>query len=149
MARVERTALLAFDAAQMLALVQDVAHYPQFLPGCTSAVVENSEGAFVRARLGFRVKGLSDQFATENETSAQEDGSLFLKVRLLEGPFKRLDGEWRFLPLAERACKISLVVELDFGLRALELLLGSQMERAVSGVIDAFKMRAEALYGKA
>lgn len=148
MARVERTALLAFDAAQMLALVQDVVHYPQFLPGCTSAVIEQSELSRVRARLGFRVKGLTDQFATENVVSRQDDGSLLLKMRLLEGPFKRLDGEWRFLPLAEQACKISLVVELDFGLRALESLLASQMERAVSAVIEAFKTRAEALYGK-
>ncbi|MDP3858953.1 MAG: SRPBCC family protein [Stagnimonas sp.] len=148
MARVERSALLAFQPAQLLALVQDVARYPEFLPGCISASIEPGEGELVRARLGFRIKGLSDSFATENQALIGEDGVHGLRMRLVQGPFRRLSGEWRFLPLGEGASKASLAVDLDFGLRALESLFGSQMEQAVAGVIAAFKARAEALYGR-
>lgn len=148
MARVERSALLAFEPAQLLALVEDVERYPEFLPGCTSAAVEQRQGALVHARLGFRISGLSDSFATENLSRVEDDGAHALRMRLLRGPFRQLNGEWRFQPLGEGASKASLRVELDFGPRALESLFGSQMERAVSGVIAAFKARAEAIYGR-
>lgn len=147
MARVERSALLAFDPAQLLALVEDVERYPEFLPGCSSALIEQREGETVRARLGFRIKGLSDSFATENLTVTSEDGVRSLRMRLVQGPFKRLSGEWRFQPLGEGASKASLAVELEFGVLALERLFGKQMDQAVGNVIAAFKARAEALYG--
>ena len=147
MARVERTALLAFDADRLLALVEDVERYPEFLPGCTAAAVEQRDGDRVRARLGFRIKGLADSFATENETRLGEDGVRSLRMRLVQGPFRSLAGEWRFQPLGEGACKVSLGVDLDFGVRALEALFGKQIEQAVAGVIAAFKARAEALHG--
>lgn len=148
MARVERSALLAFDPAQLLALVEDVERYPEFLPGCTSAVVEQRDGERVRARLGFRIKGLSDSFATENEARDEGDGVRRLRMRLVRGPFRRLDGEWCFQPLGAGASKASLAVDLDFGPRALESLFGKQMDQAVAGVIAAFKARAEAIYGR-
>lgn len=148
MARVERSALLAFEPAQLLTLVEDVERYPEFLPGCTSAAIERREGARVHACLGFRVSGLSDSFATENHSLIEDSGACTLRMRLLRGPFRQLSGEWRFLPLGVGASKASLRVELDFGPRALESLFGSQMERAVAGVIAAFKARAEAVYGR-
>lgn len=148
MARVERSALLAFDASRLLALVEDVERYPEFLPGCTAATVEQRDGACVRARLGFRIKGLADSFATENQTSLGDDGIHRLRMRLLQGPFRSLSGEWRFQPLGEGACKVSLAVDLDFGVRALEALFGKQLDQAVTGVIAAFKARAEALHGR-
>jgi len=148
MARVERSALLAFDPAQLLALVEDVERYPEFLPGCSSAAVEQRAGDTVRARLGFRLKGLSDSFATENQSLSGEDGVRCLRMRLVQGPFKKLSGEWRFQPLGEGASKVSLAVDLEFGVLALERLFGKQMEQAVTNVIAAFKARAEALYGR-
>lgn len=149
MARVERSALLSFDPEQLMALVQDVERYPEFLPGCSSAAVERREGDTVRARLGFRIKGLSDSFATENQSLTGEDGVRSLRMRLVQGPFRKLSGEWRFQPLGEGASKVSLAVDLEFGALALESLFGKQMEQAVAGVIAAFKARAEALYGRA
>ena len=148
MARVERTALLAFDAARLLALVEDIERYPEFLPGCTTAAIEQREGGRVRARLGFRIKGLTDSFATENETRLGADGVHTLRMRLVQGPFRSLAGEWRLQSLGEGACKVSLAVDLDFGVRALEALFGKQIEQAVTGVIAAFKARAEALHGR-
>ena len=146
---VERSALLPFAAPQLLALVQDVAAYPAFLPGCTAARVVAEQGAVTEAELAFRLAGLNDQFATENTVSLAENGAQQLRMRLVRGPFKSLLGEWQFTPLGEAGCKVSLKVQLDFGPKLLQGLLGGQMEKAVSGVIAAFKARAEALYGRA
>jgi len=140
----ERSTLLKYSAQDMFTLVGDVEAYPQFLPGCVSARVEHVEGPQVRARLGFRVKGLSDSFATENRLDDNR-----IHMRLLDGPFRQLDGHWLFLPLTDTACKVSLQLSLEFGNRLMEVTLAPWIDRAVNGVMDAFRLRADALYGKA
>ncbi len=134
--------LLRYSAGDMYALVKDIEAYPRFLPGCVTAVVEQDEGERVRARLGFRVKGLSDTFATENRLEAGR-----IEMRLLEGPFRALTGQWDFIPLTERGCKVGLLINLDFGNRLLESTLAPLLDRAVGEVIDAFRVRAGELYG--
>jgi ribosome-associated toxin RatA of RatAB toxin-antitoxin module len=143
MATLERSALLRFPAEAMYRLVGDIEAYPQFLPGCTAAAIEICEGERVRARLSFRVRGLSDSFATENLLEA----GTRIRMRLVDGPFRQLVGAWEFLPLDERACKVTLKLSLEFGNRVLEATLGPWLDRAVNGVMDAFRRRAEALYG--
>ena len=144
MAQLERSALLRFPAAAMYELVADVEAYPAFLPGCVAATVERREGDLVRARLGFNVKGLKDSFATENRL---QPGSS-IRMRLVDGPFRQLDGVWEFLPLGEDACKVTLKLSLDFGSRVLEGTLSPWIDRAVSGLMEAFRRRAEALHGR-
>src|SRR3546814_2197062 len=113
----------------MFTLVGNIEAYPQFLPGCVSARVEHVEGPQVRARLGFRVKGLTDSFATENHL----DDNL-ISMRLLDGPFRRLDGNWHFTPLGDTACKVSLQLSLEFGNRLMEMTLTPWIDRAVNNV---------------
>ena len=144
MAKLERSALLTFSADELYRLVADIESYPQFLPGCVSAKVESADETLVRARVGFRVKGLSDSFATENR---MEQGTR-IHMKLLEGPFKQLSGAWEFQPLAERACKVTLKISLDIGNRVLESTLSPFINGAIGSVMDAFKQRAESVYGK-
>src|SRR5690606_17804474 len=113
-------------------------------PGCVAAAVESRDGDCVRARLGFRVKGLSDTFSTENR---EEPGRI--EMRLLDGPFRALNGAWEFLPITDRACKVRLQIDVDFGNRLLETTLGPWIDRAVLEVMEAFRLRAGALYGGA
>lgn len=144
MPSLERSTLLKYSAQDMFTLVGNVEAYPQFLPGCVSARVEHAEGSQVRARLGFRVKGLSDSFATENHLDKHQ-----IRMRLLDGPFRQLDGNWHFTPLSESACKVSLHLSLEFGNRLMEMTLTPWIDRAVNSVMDAFRLRADVLYGKA
>ncbi|HEY0975620.1 MAG TPA: SRPBCC family protein [Solimonas sp.] len=148
MPTVERSALLAFDAERLCALVHDIEAYPAFMPGCVSATVESREGDRVRARLGFRFSGISDSFATENQAEHLPDGRHRIHMNLLDGPFRALAGVWDFQPLAEGAAKVSLRLTLEFGNRVLETTLGPLLDRAINGAIDAFRRRATELYGK-
>lgn len=144
MAELERSALLRFSAEAMYRLVGDIEAYPQFLPGCVSAVIEAAEGERVQARLGFRLRGLSDSFATENRL---EPGTR-IHMRLVQGPFRELAGAWEFRPLTEDACKVTLRLTLEFGNRVLEATLGPWLDRAINSLIEAFRQRAESLYGR-
>ena len=144
MRKLERSALMPFAAADLYGLVADVAAYPEFLPGCVSAQIESDEllqsgERLVRARLGFRVSALSDSFATENRMQPGRR----IEMRLLQGPFRQLEGVWEFLALDERACKVSLALSVDFASRIMEATLAPWMDRAVNGIIDAFRQRAE------
>lgn len=143
---VERSALLRFRAQDLYELVGDVESYPQFLPGCTAARIEQRDLDLLKARVSFRVSGLSDSFATENRMLSGS-GVPRIEMRLLDGPFRQLSGAWEFQPLSEDACKVSLRLSLEFGNRMLEASLGPWVDRAVNGLIDAFRLRAEALYG--
>lgn len=146
MQHVERSALVPYTAEQMLALVEDIARYPEFVPGCLEATVERA-GDPVRASLAFRFAGLTERFATENRRTVGADGVSTLDLRLLSGPFKQLSGAWRFQALGESGCKITLRVAMDWGRFALGRLLNGQLDRSVGEVMQAFRQRAETLYG--
>ncbi len=147
MRKLDRSALMPFDAADLYALVADVGAYPEFLPGCVSAQIEQDEAQdehrLVRARVGFKVKGLSDSFATENRMLPGQR----IEMRLLDGPFRSLSGVWVFTALGERACKVSLTLSVEFSSRIMEATLAPWIDRAVSGVMDAFRQRAEQRHG--
>ena len=62
-------------------------------------------------------------------------------------PFRRLDGTWRFLPLAAAACKIELELNYEFASWALEKLIGPVFSYIGQTFIDAFVKRADTVYG--
>ena len=148
MVKVERSALMRYAPAQLLALVQDVGRYPEFMPGCVGAVVESVDGARTQAGLRFKFAGLTESFLTENTVMPTAETHLVLQMRLLRGPFKSLVGEWRFQALGDEACKVSLSIDLDWG-ASLGRLLSPQLDRAVGSVMQAFKERAQQIYGTA
>ncbi len=101
MKQVSRSALVSFSAEQMFDLVNDVAKYPEFLPGCSgSKVIESSENAMV-ASVDVSKAGISKTFTTSNELVS---GSAIL-MKLVDGPFKTLQGGWHFTPLDEHAVR--------------------------------------------
>ena len=51
MTRIERSALVAYSAAQLYEVVNDVASYPQFLAGCESSEVHEASESHMLATL--------------------------------------------------------------------------------------------------
>jgi ribosome-associated toxin RatA of RatAB toxin-antitoxin module len=71
-----------------------------------------------------------------------------IEIRLLEGPFLRLEGFWRFQPLRSDACKVSLDLEFEFSSQLLQLAIGPVFKQITNSLVDAFCKRAVELYGK-
>ena len=69
-------------------------------------------------------------------------------MRLLEGPFKHFEGRWRFDPLAEDACKVSLHLNFTFSNPLLMLTAGKLFEQPIAQQVDALCRRADELFGK-
>src|ERR1700730_4180849 len=99
---VERSALVTYTAAQMFALVNDVARYPEFLPWCVGARVEEVAADERIAALKVARGVLQTEFTTRNpfEQNAQ------FHRQLMQGRFRNLAGEWRFEPIGTRGSRV-------------------------------------------
>ncbi len=144
MSRIQRSALVLFSAEQMYHLVNDVASYPFFLPGCIgSAVLSHHDNEMV-ARVDIAKAGIRQGFTTRNQLQAAHS----IAMTLVDGPFRQLQGTWTFTPLDETACKVELALEFEFSSRLVELAFGRIFTELVQTMVQAFTQRAKEIYGE-
>ncbi len=144
MTAISRSALVPYSAAEMFALVDDIAAYQEFLPWCSRSEVLSREGDEVRGRLSLSKSGIEKSFTTVNRVQRNK----MIEMRLEEGPFHHLEGFWRFDALADDACKVSLDLEFEFSNKLLGLTFGPVFNQIASTLVDAFCKRAVDVYGK-
>src|SRR6185503_14205302 len=125
------------------ALVDAVEAYPQFLPWCSGVTVTFRDETRTRATIHVNYHGVRQSFTTDNAKEPPEK----MTIRLVEGPFRVLDGEWRFTPLAADACKVEFRLHYEFSSRILEKLVGPVFSYIANTMVDAFVHRAEKVYG--
>ena len=140
---VQKTVLVGHSAQQMFALVDAVETYPQFLPWCDDAKVIHRDEHRTRATIHINYHGVTHSFTTENTKNPPQT----MTIRLVEGPFKVLDGEWRFIELSPEACKIEFCLHYEFSSWILEKLVGPVFSYIANSMVDAFVQRAEKVYG--
>ena len=71
-----------------------------------------------------------------------------IKMDLVNGPFSRLSGEWKFQPLGEDGCRASMHLEFDFSSLLFNMTLAKVFESAADKMVDAFCERADKIYGE-
>ena len=142
MAIVEKSILIEYSAAQMFDLVENVAEYPKFLPWCSGVEINWREDNKIRTTVHINYHGIKQNFTTENTHQRPQ----LIEMKLYEGLFKHLDGDWRFLPLGETACKIQFRLHYEFSSKLLETLVGPVFHYIANSFIDAFVKRAKVLY---
>ena len=128
----------------MYALVADIERYPDFLPWCSSATVHRREGSEVEASLEIARGPVRKSFRTRNTLHPRH----LIEISLVAGPFRRLQGHWQFVPLAERGCRISLQLDFAFSNRAMQTLLNPVFGEIADSLVDAFCSRATEQYGR-
>ncbi|MFN0040662.1 MAG: type II toxin-antitoxin system RatA family toxin [Burkholderiales bacterium] len=144
MPTVEKSVLVEYPAAAMFALIDGIERYPEFLPWCGGAEVTMREGETVRATLHIDYHGIKQAFTTENRAS----GGNAIDMVLVNGPFRHLNGAWRFTPLGDTACKVELHLSYEFSSRVLEKLVGPVFHRIANSFVEAFVKRARQLNGE-
>ena len=142
--KVERSALLPYSAAEMYALVADIPRYGEFLNWCSSAAVLSEEGDTVIASITIAFKGLKKTFVTRNRMRPFES----IAIKHIQGPFSHLEGVWRFTPLDKHASKIELDLHFDFDSRIVASMVGPVFSHISNSQVDAFRRRAQVIYGK-
>jgi ribosome-associated toxin RatA of RatAB toxin-antitoxin module len=143
MAEIEKSVLIGYSASRMFALVDAVEDYPKFLPWCGgSSVIRQNEGV-THATILIDYHHIKHSFTTENIRKPPE----LIMMTLVNGPFHNLDGHWRFIPLAENACKIEFRLHYTFAHIFLEKLVGPVFFMIANSFVEAFIQRAEEVYG--
>ena len=143
MAVVHKSVFLGYSAEQMFALVDRVEDYPQFLPWCGGVEVRQRQDNKLVATLSINYHGVGQKFTTENTNTPPTA----MKMALIEGPFKQLDGSWVFKPLRADACKVDFELHYEFSNKLLEQLIGPVFSMIANSFVDSFCKRAEAVYG--
>jgi ribosome-associated toxin RatA of RatAB toxin-antitoxin module len=132
----------------MFSLVRDVGAYPQFLSWCTGSRVLEQDDSLQVAQLEIAVGGGRSRFTTRNRLVPHER----LEMRLLEGPFRRLEGSWEFQALGqsgEVGSRIALSLEFEFSSGLVSNAFGRGFARVADRLVKDFCARADAIYAGA
>jgi ribosome-associated toxin RatA of RatAB toxin-antitoxin module len=70
-----------------------------------------------------------------------------MTISLREGPFRQMDGLWRFTPLGDSACKVEFRLHYEFSNRLLEKALGPVFHHIANTFVDSFVNRALHIHG--
>ena len=143
MALVEKSVLIKRSTQQMFSLVDKVEDYPKFLPWCSKTQLEFRDDKKTVATLHINYLGVKSHFTTEND----KESPVRMLIKLVDGPFRRLEGEWTFKALSEDACKIELSLSYEFSSRMFEKIIGPVFSQISNSFVDAFVKRAEDVYG--
>ncbi|NNM58955.1 MAG: type II toxin-antitoxin system RatA family toxin [Legionellales bacterium] len=141
---IKRNKIVQYSAAQMYALVNDIDNYPAFLPWCTQSKIVHRTTEEIHAELTLSKGGLEKSFTTCNRLQPDK----MIEVRLISGPFKQLEGFWRFENIDEKSCKVSLDLEFEFSNFLVSMALGPVFNQIANNLVEAFSHRAIALYGE-
>jgi len=138
---------LPYRAAQMYALVADVARYPEFLPWCAAtrirSVWPDGECEVMESDMVISFKVFRERFGTRVRLCP---GKCHIQTDYLDGPFRYLHSNWRFRA-AEGGCAVDFDVDFEFRNAILQKVMGLVFNEAMHRIVKAFETRAAELYG--
>ncbi len=143
MNHVERSALVRHSALDMFHLVNDVAAYPVFLKWCKSSQVLSESSNEMTAELEIAWKVLHKTFTTKNKLEEGES----IQLELVDGPFKSMQGEWKFKHLRKDACKITMEIDFEFKSSVSNMVFSAIFTQICGSLMDSFIKRADVVYG--
>lgn len=143
MTTINKSALVPYQPKDMFELVDDISAYPEFLPWCKSTTIISRDADEVKASIEIAHAGLQKSFTTHNRNMRNK----MIEMRLLEGPFKHLEGFWRFDELGKDGCKVSLDLEFEFSNKLVGMAFGPVFSQIANSLVDAFCARAKDVYG--
>ncbi len=143
MIEIRRSALVRYSPAQMFDLVNDVEAYPKRFSWFAAAeIIERKEDVLV-ARLDLKFAGFHQSFTTRNTI----DPPRRLRMDLVDGPFRSLDGVWDFIALGDAGCKVAFALDFDYAGRLGGAALKLGFQGLAGRMVDDFCREAERVYG--
>ena len=141
---------MPYSAAEMYALIADVASYPEFLPWCSGARIRSRRprpdgSEVIEAELVISFKVFRERFGSR--VTLHPDAQK-IDVAYLEGPFRYLNNHWQFTPVGETSCEVDFFVDFEFRSKTLQMIIGVVFTEAMRRIVRAFEERAIQLYGK-
>ena len=136
---IKRSVLVPYPREEMFDLIEQAEHYPLFLPWCTAANILERSDDWVAARIDFKYLQVRFGFQTRNPKQRPE----WLKVRMVEGPFRRFEADWLLSPLGSQGCRIQFALAYEVSEGLLDRVAAHAVELVARSMMDAFVKRAE------
>lgn len=140
---IKRFALVMYTPLQMFSLVNHISDYPRFLPWCKKTDIIYESDKEIEATIHIAFKGIEKKFTTRNYLFPNNR----MEIKLIEGPFKSLMGEWRFIPLGDHGCKVELLLSFEFTGNFMDKMFQPIFNYIANSLVDAFCKRALEVYG--
>lgn len=141
MRHIQRSALVAVSPGRMFEIINDVEHYPQFVPGCSNARVLERTPEQVHAELTVGTGLMKTTFSTLNRLHPPDR----IEMQLESGPLKSLGGQWTLTPVASGAisgCRVELDLRFEPHGNIAAMALSPVVEKLASSLVQAFVARA-------
>lgn len=135
-------ALVPYSAAKMYEVVNQVDLYSDFLPWCADSRILEVTKYSMTASVMMKKGPLDQTFTTKNKLEPGHQ----IDLELVDGPFKKLSGRWKFEDLASHGSKVTLTLHYEFSNSIIAMVVGPVFNQIANTLVDSFCKRAEQLY---
>ena len=147
MPKQEESKTVNYSKDQMFDLVADIDCYDEFLPWCNNSKIINTS---IKDDIKIVIADLEigyDQFVYtyRSEVKLHKDKSE-INVRNLDGPFKYLENNWKFVSVNESECEIQFKIDFELNITLFDILMRKFFDLAFQKMVDAFINRANEIY---
>jgi len=142
MADVKKNVIVSHSADQMFSLVDCIEDYPLFLPWCGGTKVLERNDDITKASILIKYSGVNQSFTTQNTKYCPNR----IDLKLIDGPFKVLEGYWIFNSINEEACNIEFHLHYEFSNFILDKLISPIFSQIANTFVDGFVPKADKIY---
>ena len=147
MPKQEESKTVSYTKDQMFDLVADIDRYDEFLPWCNNSKIINTS---IKDDIKIVIADLEigyDQFVYtyRSEVKLHKDKSE-INVRNLDGPFKYLENNWKFVSVNESDCEIQFKIDFELNIKLFDILMRKFFDLAFQKMVDAFISSANEIY---
>jgi coenzyme Q-binding protein COQ10 len=139
----EEKRVLPYTAEQLFDLVMDIDKYPEFLPWCVAARINERGKNDLSADVVVGYKVFREKFSSRVHFKRPKE----IEVEYLQGPMRHLHNKWAFKDLRGGQCEVDFYVDFSLKTKLFEKLVDQFFHRALVKMINAFEGRALQLYG--
>ena len=130
---IKKEAIILKDIETVFDIVNRVNLYKNFVPYCTESKILSENDKSMEAKLDFNLKGLTTSFTTRNEIKKNQS----INMKLIDGPFKFLDGIWDFKSVDGKTI-IYLHINYEAENKIVEYTVGKSLEKITNYLVKAF-----------
>lgn len=141
--KIKKEAIILKNKQSVFDIVNNVNLYKNFVPYCVGSKIISEDENLMKAKLDFDVRGIKTSFTTKNIIKRNES----IKMELVEGPFKQLDGEWRFIEVDNKTI-IELSLNYEVKSKIVDYTLGKSIEKISDILVKSFVAESKKIYEK-
>ena len=138
--KIKKEAIILEDIEKVFNIVNRVDLYKNFVPYCVDSIIISEENNQMQARLDFNIKGLKTTFTTQNVI----ENNKIIQMKLVDGPFKYLDGEWKFTEIDDKTL-IELKINYEVQSKIIDYTISKSLEKIMDYLVKAFVSESKKL----